>query len=226
MSKSFTIVAPTGVGKTTFGVITALWMERKKKRSFSSFLIDGRRLEVEGEIQADKTTVEEINKVEEEMMPLPPHTTDTALSEISRVLKVSANEVMALLQELFEHGFITYHRTDSTRISQVGQSVAQKIFQRLGLDVFKGRNWASGEEGAHEAIRPAKAVSPDEIMQMLEEGVIKGITRRHVKAYEMIYKRFLQSQARAVRVRKQKVKLRVGSFVVKDEVVAEILENG
>lgn len=87
---------------------------KESEKIFSSFLIDGGHLEVEGEIQADKITVEEINKVEEEKMPLPPYTTDTALSEISRVLKVSANEVMALLQELFERGFITYHRTDST----------------------------------------------------------------------------------------------------------------
>jgi reverse gyrase len=199
---------------------------KRSEKTFSKIKFDGRTLEIEGEVDQKKLVVEEIDEFEDVMNPPPPHTTDTILSEATKIFRMKATEVMDILQDLFEKGFITYHRTDSTRISQHGQGVAKRIFERMGLDVFKPRSWEGGEEGAHEAIRPTKPVSPEEIEEMIEEGVIKDISRRHLGVYSLIFRRFLASQAKEVHVKKQKVKLKMGKVEIEDEVVSEILESG
>ena len=216
------------VQSTVLGWIVEREKEYKKsEKQFTIFIINGRKLEVEGMISEKKAFVEVTEEFEDMLNPLPPYTTDTALSDISSRYRYSAVEIMNILQELFEHGFITYHRTDSTRISDVGKAVAKRIFERLNLsDIYKGRDWAGSGEGAHEAIRPAKAVSPDEIEEMAYEGILKGITRKHINVYRMIYERFLQSQAKAVKAKKQRVTLQFGGVQIEDEVINEIIEDG
>ncbi len=199
---------------------------RESEKEFTSITFGGRKIEVEGRFDVDKVEVMSVEESVESIPPLPPFTTDTILSEVSRKMKLSVGEIMTILQDLFELGFITYHRTDSTRISVEGRKLAERIFERMGLDIFEGRSWAEGEEGAHEAIRPAKAVSPEEIEQMMEEGLIKDITRRHIRVYEMIYRRFLQSQAKSPVARKQRVSIKIGDVLIEDETIAEIVDHG
>ncbi len=126
--------------------------------------------------------------------PLPPYTTDSLLSDASRILRAGARETMQVLQDLFENGLITYHRTDSTRVSDRGLEVAKSF---LGED-FVPRRWASGKEGAHECIRPTRPVDASTLRLLIENGSIQvqdGFSPLHYRVYDLVFRRFMASQA-------------------------------
>jgi len=126
----------------------------------------------------------------EVVSPKPPYTTDTALEELGRQLKLAPGETMRVLQELYELGFITYHRTASTRVSSHGIEIARAYLRANGLEgLFNPRSW--GEGGAHEAIRPTRPVDDIEA-ECLQMGI--PLTRKHYEAYRIIFRRFLASQ--------------------------------
>ncbi|NOZ83148.1 MAG: reverse gyrase, partial [Euryarchaeota archaeon] len=140
--------------------------------------------------------VELLEQVSEERTPLPPYTTDTLLRDANNLLRLNAGEAMRLAQELFESGLITYHRTDSTRVSDVGMRVAREF---LGED-FAGRSWqAEGDE----CIRPTRAVPAETLQRLIEEGVVyaEASSRRHMRLYELIFRRFMASMCRPFMVR-------------------------
>jgi len=64
-----------------------------------------------------------------EARPPPPLTTDALLREASRLYGMDSRRTMRIAQELFESGLITYHRTDSTRISEEGMGIARKYLE-------------------------------------------------------------------------------------------------
>ena len=135
------------------------------------------------------------------LYPPPPFTTDEMLSEAQRVLLISSVEAMRIAQELFELGFITYHRTDSTRISSAGIGIAKEYLTKVFGDevghYFTPRTW--GEGGAHEAIRPTRAIDATELRELIAEGIIEvpiRLTPQHLKLYDLIFRRFMASQMR------------------------------
>jgi reverse gyrase len=134
----------------------------------------------------------------EEVAPPPPYTTDEYLRDAVNRLGISAEEAMAIAQDLFESGFITYHRTDSTRVSPTGIGIAKEyITRRFGESAFRPRPWAAGEEGAHEAIRPTRPIDAEELRGLVAAGVIQPavrLTRNHMAAYDLIFRRFMASQ--------------------------------
>jgi len=151
---------------------------------------------VEGdEVEVEITLLEERR---EARSPLPPYTTDEMLRDANRLLRMSSSTAMKLAQELFERGFITYHRTDSTRVSDVGLNVAKSY---LGPD-FRGRTWSMGKEGAHECIRPTRPWDRETLRRMIYEGVLRveGLTARHLALYDLIFRRFMASQAPEIEV--------------------------
>jgi reverse gyrase len=91
----------------------------------------------------------------------------------------------------------TYHRTDSTRVSDVGLRIAKEY---LG-DEFTPRDWFM--EGAHECIRPTRAIPKETLQRLIQEGVIQveGITWRHLALYDLIFRRFMASQCKSYRVK-------------------------
>jgi reverse gyrase len=178
---------------------------------------------------------------EESVSPPPPYTTDTALSEISSVLGISASQVMKVLQELFEFGLITYHRTDSVRVSDAGIKVAREyLSEKLGESwdkFFEGRAWGVG--GAHECIRPTRPIDAETLRELISEGVIE-IPRRlhntHFRVYDMIFRRFIASQMSKALVRKRDMEFRVEVITrdsrrlelppISKEVVSEVVFEG
>jgi DNA topoisomerase-1 len=119
--------------------------------------------------------------------PAPPFTTSTLQQEASRKLGFSVAQTMTLAQRLYESGYITYMRTDSTNLSQDALEMAkQTIIERFGEKYSQPRQYktkASGAQEAHEAIRPTDfsrmEVSSDSAEQML---------------YELIWRRAIASQ--------------------------------
>ncbi|WP_334100394.1 reverse gyrase [Thermotoga petrophila] len=215
------------VQSTVLGWIVEREEEYKKSEKDFTLLVleNGVNLEVEGKIADDVVTVVELQEVEEERNPLPPYTTSSALSEISQKLRLGVQEVMDILQDLFEKGFITYHRTDSTRISLEGQNVARTYLKKIGKeDIFMGRSWST--EGAHEAIRPVKPIDARELEEMVEEGLIADLTKKHLRVYELIFNRFLASQSAAVKVKKQIATVELNGKRLGIEQIIEVLKNG
>ena len=147
----------------------------------------------------------------EEIKPLPPYTTDTLLYDASRYLNLSAEETMRLAQDLFEMGLITYHRTDSTYVSNIGIEIATEYLNKRKLvSQLAPRHW--GEPGAHEAIRPTKPLDVEELRRAVAIGEIpltKRLTEKHYKLYKLIFGRFIASQMKPTRLVAVRVSLRV-----------------
>jgi reverse gyrase len=172
-------------------------------------------------LEYDKSEFEvEITVIEErveERVPLPPYTTDTLLRDANRILKFSAKETMQIAQELFENGVITYHRTDSTRVSDAGMKIAREY---LGAD-FTPREWLA--EGAHECIRPTRGFDRDTLQRLIHENVlqIENFTWRHYALYDIVFRRFMASQCKPYQVTVKKYRISFDGRDVEEERVVE-----
>ncbi|MFJ9040932.1 type I DNA topoisomerase [Streptomyces sp. NPDC102406] len=124
--------------------------------------------------------------------PYAPFRTTTLQQEASRKLGFGAKATMQVAQKLYENGFITYMRTDSTTLSDTAVSAARaQVTQLYGADYLpdKPRTYAGkvkNAQEAHEAIRP----SGDRFRTPAETG----LTGDQFKLYELIWKRTVASQ--------------------------------
>ncbi|WP_338601736.1 reverse gyrase [Sulfolobus tengchongensis] len=143
-------------------------------------------------------SIEKISEDKVLLSPVPPFTTDTLLIEANMKFKLPATVVMRIAQDLFEAGLITYHRTDSTRISSVGIEIAKEYLHKHGLaSDFIPRSWESSDEGAHEAIRPTRTIDVNELTQEIEENPYRypiRFSKLHFLIYDLIFRRFIASQ--------------------------------
>jgi len=177
-------------------------------------------------------TVEVVEESSVEVKPPPPYTTDTMLREAHAALKIGVEAIMRLAQDLFETGLITYHRTDSTRVSHVGMAIAREYIQeRFGEKLYKGRPWAIGEEGAHECIRPTRPLDVDRLKEMISLGTLrlaKRLTRQHFALYALIFRRFMASQMKPAKALKQKITIRNKELGIEEtkEGYVELTEPG
>jgi len=138
----------------------------------------------------------------EEDLHVAPFCTFSMLREASNKLKFPPQKTMQLAQDLFEAGFITYHRTDSIRVSDEGVRVAAEyIKENFGEEYLKPRTFAAAG-GAHECIRPTKPMDEEELRASLYTRSITNITEDHLKLYNLIFKQFIASQMRETRVEK------------------------
>jgi len=210
---------------------------RKKKHVVQiTFKENGKWLRISFEFQNKKEAkeffenlrnieVEVLEEKEEIRNPLPPFTTDTMLKEASDRYKISVPKLMSLAQELFEYGLITYHRTDSTRVSDVGIGVAKEwISEELGKELFYPRVW--GEGGAHECIRPTKPLDVEDLRSMMLAGQLQNLTKEHLMLYELIFKRFMASQMKPVKVKTKRVKVKALDKETELTLTTEVLEEG
>lgn len=126
--------------------------------------------------------------------PAPPFMTSTLQQEASRKLRFSSARTMRTAQKLYESGFITYMRTDSTTLaSSAVASARQQIEQMYGREYLpeKPREYkhkVKNAQEAHEAIRPAGDVF------QLPDAVARQVSPDEGKLYELIWKRTIASQ--------------------------------
>ncbi|KUM86568.1 MULTISPECIES: type I DNA topoisomerase [Streptomyces] len=124
--------------------------------------------------------------------PYAPFRTTTLQQEASRKLGFGAKATMQVAQKLYENGFITYMRTDSTTLSDTAITAARaQVTQLYGADYLPSspRTYAGkvkNAQEAHEAIRP----SGDRFRTPAETG----LTGDQFKLYELIWKRTVASQ--------------------------------
>jgi len=160
--------------------------------------------------------------------PKPPYTTDELLYDAFRI-GIPPVKTMKIAQELFESGLITYHRTDSTHVSQTGIEVAKRYLQNKGLlHYFTPRNW--GSHGAHEAIRPTNPWDPTDVEKAFSEGLLNTpvyLTPLHIRVYDLIFRRFVASQMKSYKkiVYEAEVKLPL-NIRLTIEVPVKVIEQG
>ena len=163
---------------------------------------------------------------EEEHLFVKPFTTDVMLSEAARELRFSPQETMQLAQDLFEAGLITYHRTDSIRVSEAGVFVAKEyITENFGEEYFKPRTFSTAG-GAHECIRPTRPMDADDLRSMIYTMNLQGITNKHIRLYDLIFRRFMASQMRETVVEKTTYDIRAFDEELQEGVLTRIIEHG
>ncbi|MEM1598807.1 MAG: reverse gyrase [Pyrobaculum sp.] len=161
--------------------------------------------------------------------PPPPYTTDELLRDAVNKLGLSADYAMRLAQDLFESGLITYHRTDSTRVSAVGIAIAREyVVKKFGEAAFKPRTWSEAE-GAHEAIRPTRAVDVEELRGLVNAGVLQlavQLTRSHYQLYDLIFRRFMASQMEPSLVEVERYVVEIDGYTQELERVVDVKHQG
>ena len=126
--------------------------------------------------------------------PYAPFMTSTLQQEAGRKLRFSSERTMRIAQRLYENGYITYMRTDSTTLSETALTAARNQATALyGAEYVSPsprqytRKVKNSQE-AHEAIRPAGEVfrTPGQVAGELETDGFR--------LYEMIWQRTIASQ--------------------------------
>jgi DNA topoisomerase-1 len=126
--------------------------------------------------------------------PSPPFTTSTLQQDAVRKLGYAARRTMQVAQRLYENGFITYMRTDSTSLSNEAISAARNFIKADYGESFVPaepriyRTKVKNAQEAHEAIRPAGAA-----FQSISEVRAK-LGEESARLYELIWKRTVASQ--------------------------------
>ena len=139
--------------------------------------------------------------------PAPPFTTSTLTQEASRKLGFSTERTMQVAQRLFQgvdtgngemEGLITYHRTDSTTLSDKALNESARVIREMfGAEYYDNprryQTRVKNAQEAHEAIRPSDfRLAPSQL-----EGVLDS---DELRVYELIWKRTMASQMVDARV--------------------------
>jgi DNA topoisomerase I len=126
--------------------------------------------------------------------PYAPFMTSTLQQEAGRKLRFSSERTMSIAQRLYENGYITYMRTDSTTLSQSAINAARTQARQLYGEEYVSpsprqytRKVKNAQE-AHEAIRPAGETfaTPDAVRRELDGD--------EFRLYELIWQRTVASQ--------------------------------
>ena len=151
-----------------------------------------------------------------------PFTTSSLQQDASTKLGFTAPETMQLAQHLYEGiatengdhvAFITYMRTDSTRVSYEAQIKALDRIKRVYGDDYapaKPNVYASkkGAQDAHEAIRPIDVeMTPDKAKTLLD--------KKHAALYKLIYERFLASQMSEAKYNSMQMEIDNSGYIFK-----------
>src|SRR6476646_7979298 len=170
-----------------------------------------------GKIAATAFSVSSVEEKPYTRRPAAPFMTSTLQQEASRKLRLSSQQTMRTAQRLYENGYITYMRTDSTTLSESALAAARDQARELyGADSVPAeprlynRKVKNAQE-AHEAIRPAgdSFRTPGEVANQLSS--------EEFRLYELIWQRTLASQmSDAVGTT---VSVRIGGTSITDEAV-------
>ena len=149
---------------------------------------------VAGALSGRSFTVSAVTERPFRRSPAAPFMTSTLQQEAGRKLRFSAQRAMQVAQRLYEQGFITYMRTDSTTLSDEALTAARTQAREMYGDAYvpdaprRYERKVKNAQEAHEAIRPSGETfrTPDQAARELS-----GDERR---LYELIWKRTVASQ--------------------------------
>lgn len=196
----------------TFWVITALFNMQKNEVPFvcteePTNFNEAERILSEGE--KGSWSISKIKETEAKSSPKPPFTTSTLQQVASTRLGFSPSRTMLVAQRLYEAGFITYIRTDSTTLSNDALSmVHSEIIKKYGdkykqMRVYKTKSKSAQE--AHEAVRPTSI-----------SKTTAGTTDEQKKLYELIWQRTVASQMSDAKILRTKITANIKGRVIPD----------
>jgi DNA topoisomerase-1 len=124
--------------------------------------------------------------------PAPPFITSTLQQEANRKLGFSADRTMSAAQKLFDSGVISYHRTDSTTLSDKALQESGRTIRGMYGDAYYGgarryQKKVKNAQEAHEAIRPTD-------FSLTPERTESRFHGDEARVYELIWKRAVASQ--------------------------------
>jgi DNA topoisomerase I len=169
-----------------------------------------------GSIKQSIYTVSSLSKKPAVRNPSPPFTTSSLQQEAASKLGFSVKQTMTLAQRLYENGHITYMRTDSTNLSTMSLSAAQKhIEDNYGKKYHQYRTYktknAQAQE-AHEAIRPT-----------IFDNLSAGADEQQQKLYQLIWKRTIASQMASAEIERSEIAIDISGrkehFLAKGEIL-------
>src|SRR5689334_19026512 len=145
-------------------------------------------------VRAAAVSVTDVQEKPYTRRPSAPFTTSTLQQEASRKLRLSSKNAMRVAQRLYENGYITYMRTDSTTLSEAALGAARTQARELYGDSYvpdaprRYERKVKNAQEAHEAIRPAgdRFRTPAQVA-----GELRG---EEFALYELIWKRTVASQ--------------------------------
>jgi DNA topoisomerase-1 len=161
------------------------------------------KMDINSKIQAEaivadlngaEYSVQDIQNKEVKRNPAAPFTTSTLQQEAARKLGFSAKQTMMVAQQLYEHGHITYMRTDSLNLAASALSQAQAvILAEFGREYCLATprhytNKSKGAQEAHEAIRPT------DLSLLPQNFKVGAADKGHSRLYDLIWKRTIASQ--------------------------------
>ncbi len=142
--------------------------------------------------------ITDIGKTEQKRVPRPPFTTSTLQQVASTRLGFSPSRTMGAAQKLYEAGFITYMRTDSTNMSEIAQKqIIALLHKEFGGAYVHPRTYktkSKSAQEAHEAIRPSN---------FGKRGA--GSTEDQRRLYTLIWERAVASQMEDARIERTKI---------------------
>lgn len=197
--------------------IVALFTTDKQKELFKGELPERYETSAEAEkflkdcINAS-FTVKSLETRPTKRSPSAPFTTSTLQQEASRKLGFSVARTMQVAQKLYEHGKITYMRTDSVNLSDTAlNAAAAEINSAYGQKYHQLRKYktkSAGAQEAHEAIRPT----------YFEQHTVKDVDASEQRLYDLIWKRAIASQMSEAQFEKTTARINVSTR--KEELVA------
>lgn len=150
--------------------------------------------ELAGGLRGAQLSVASVEEKPYTRRPYAPFMTSTLQQEAGRKLRFSSERTMSIAQRLYENGYITYMRTDSTTLSESAINAARTQARQLyGAEYVAAaprqytRKVKNAQE-AHEAIRPAGEAfaTPDAVRRELDGD--------EFRLYELIWQRTVASQ--------------------------------
>lgn len=122
--------------------------------------------------------------------PFPPYTTTSLQQDAYNKLKFSSKNTMKIAQDLYEHGYITYIRTDSVNISDIAKNkIIEYINNVYGNDNSKYRVYKTKIKNAQEAHEAIRITDPN-TTTIIENSDFK---KEHNNLYNLIWKRTISS---------------------------------
>ena len=196
-----------------FWVISAD-VKTKKNEQFTVICTEEPKEEKEAErilkaAQAGKWSVKGVEESEQARSPRAPFTTSTLQQAASTRLGLSPSRTMGIAQKLYESGFITYMRTDSTNLAKEAQdnllAAARSEFGEKYAEARVYKTKSKSAQEAHEAVRPT-----DPSKKSL------GHTEEQKKLYALIRARALASQMTDARIMRTKIRANVAEGPIPD----------
>ncbi len=201
---------------------------QKKPLTASFYGKDGSKLDIHNqeemnqilsELEGEDAEIRNVKKSQRSKNPPLPFTTSTLQQEASKQLNFSTQKTMRLAQQLYEGvslkgkgtiAMITYLRTDSVRVSDEAQAMAESYIKgAFGEEYIGSGNTAkkgnANVQDAHEAIRPTDiTLLPSDVKELLPRDLFR--------LYQLIWKRFTASRMSPARYETKQVRIGLGSY--------------